>query len=586
MKRDEIGCAFAVAAVAASVCQMPSLCRAAQPTAGGRIAMLTDAPRSRFVRSFETLYPKRVQAFDLNTTKPGLRALKGFAFLVTEIRDTEKLGLLDSALIRDFARSGRVAILGLDEFARLHDLRVTLETLPNKNPLPELTPEQFKALSRAAAKICGNLPNPKPPHWLPPEGNLPEKWMNDVVKALRAEVLEEIPRIRIVEECPLTAGFAVGDTLPWCGQEDRRYVQRQIEAIPDGLKKRVRVVGVSSLNRRPVFLREAAGEGTLYALDFRSLGEPNLAWGAAWESRGSFNKYVFPGNVLGKALRLGRYWNKKPLAEEWGGILREVAKKHPPLRVEAEGFTNGYNVYSLNLGDPARPVWYAYGMYHAEDEWRSALGLVDFARYLADHRDDPEIRARLARFCVKVIPCQTPTMYMKARRGFKPGPEQPIARDPATQGRPANLVMAFSIHECDAALQFGIIPMTDASVPLLARAEARHRARMADRFIEWEGNACRQAECKTWRGNEKGAEKNRFYGFNIGFEHLYTIGRPSFEKVPYGLGIEGGRRGFLPDAFLQHYQLRGLIWEEDLYRSAVVSEIIADWTLSAFLTCP
>lgn len=63
-------------------------------------------------------------------------------------------------------------------------------------------------------------------------------------------------------------------------------------------------------------------------------------------------------------------------------------------------------------------------------------------------------------------------------------------------------------------------------------------------------------------------------------------GRPSFERVPYGLCIEGGRRGFLPEAFLRHYPIRGLIWEEDLYRSAVINELIADWTLSAFLTCP
>jgi len=39
-------------------------------------------------------------------------------------------------------------------------------------------------------------------------------------------------------------------------------------------------------------------------------------------------------------------------------------------------------------------------------------------------------------------------------------------------------------------------------------------------------------------------------------------------------------------AHLKNYQLRGLFWDEDLYRSAVINEMIADWTLSAFLTCP
>jgi hypothetical protein len=550
----------------------------------GRIAVLTDTPDSRFARSLETLYPNRVQAIDLNASTPNLDALKGFAFLVTEVHDTAKLDRIRPELILGFVRSGRVAVLSLDEFARLHGLKVSVETLPNENHVPKLTPEQFKALTAASAKIAGNTPNPKPPRWLPPDGNLPEPWMNDVVKALRAEMLEEIPRIKIVEQCPLTAGFAAGDSLPWCGQEEHRYVQRQIESVPEALKDEIRVVAASSFQQRPIFLREPVGEGMVYALDLRSLGEPDLACNTAWESRGSFNKYVFLGNLLGGPLRLGHHWDKKPLAEEWGPILRDVAKKHPPLRLEAEGFVNGYNVYSLNLGDPAKPVWYAYGMYHAEDEWRSALGLVDFARYLADHREDPEIKARLDQFSVKIIPCQTPTMYMKALRGYEPGPEQPLVKDPPRT--PANLVLAFSIHECDAALQYGIVAMTGASVPLIPKAEALHRARMANRFIEWEGDAVRQAESKSWRGDEKGAEKNRFYGFAIGFEHLYAIGRPSFEKVPYGLCIEGGRRGFLPDAFLQNYQLRGLIWEEDLYRSAVINEVIADWTLSAFLTCP
>lgn len=560
-------------------------CRAIEAgTPPGLIAVLTDTPKSRLVRALEALYPNRVQALKLTSAQPDLAALRGFGFVVTEVRDSGNLGLVDPKLILDFARSGRTAILGLDEFARLHDLKVSVETLPNKNHVPKLSPEQFKALAAAAARIAGNLPNPKPPRWLPPDGHLPEPWMNDAVKALRAEMLEEIPRAKIAAACSMTAGFAVGDSLPWCGREDGRYVQRQIESLPDALEERIGVIAVSSFQQRPVFLREPVGEGVVYALDLRSLGEPDLAWGSAWENRGSFNKYVLLGNVLGTPLRYGHHWNRKPLAEEWGPILRTAAEQHPPLRVEVEGFTNGYNVHSLNLGDPAKPVWYAYGMYHAEDEWRSALGLVDFAVYLAERREEPEIKARLEKFCVKIIPCQTPTMYMKALRGYEPGPEQPLVEEP--DRKPANLAMAFSIHECDAALQYGIVAMTGASVPLIPKAEALHRARMANRVIEWEGDAVRQAESKSWRGDEKNAEKNRFYGFAIGFEHLYRIGRPSFEKVPYGLCIEGGRRGFLPDAFLQNYQLRGLIWEEDLYRSAAINEIIADWTLSAFLTCP
>ncbi len=217
---------------------------------------------------------------------------------------------------------------------------------------------------------------------------------------------------------------------------------------------------------------------------------------------------------------------------------------------------------------------------------RSFLGLLDFMRYLADHRNDPAIAARLEKYCVKAIPCQNPAMYMKALRGDRPGPEDPV---PIAKAEPADLVMAFSIHECDSGLQYGIIPMTGRSLEYVPRVEAARRKRMEGCLLEWNGGTPRRSESKTWRGGEKTpdeAEKNRFYGFGIGFDHLARIGRRSFEKLPYQLCIEGGRRGFLPEKFLRHYQLRGLIWEEDLYRSAVVNETIASWALSGFLECP
>jgi len=107
-------------------------------------------------------------------------------------------------------------------------------------------------------------------------------------------------------------------------------------------------------------------------------------------------------------------------------------------------------------------------------------------------------------------------------------------------------------------------------------------------FIEWPGDNPVQAEsdCQLAKMSGDEAERQRYYGFGIGYEPLYNIGKPSFDRLPHALCIEGPRRGVLPEVFLKHYQLRGLIWEEDLYRSAVVNEIIADWTLSAFLTYP
>ena len=559
-------------------------CRAAEDANDGRIVILSDTPQSRFVRSIQALYPGRVEVFDLKAAPVTAGTLEKATWLVTEIRDDANLVRLDAAIILKHARSGGTAVLGLDEFARLNGLTVVRETLPRTKHVPDLTAEQWQRIIAAAAKICGNLPNPQPPRWLPPEGNLPEAWMNDTVKALRAEVLAEVPRVTIIEESPLTTGFARGDSLPWCGQQEGRYVQRQIQVIAEGLRRQVEVIAVSSFGQRPVFARQQVGKGAIYAMDFRSLDEPQVTW----ETRGSFNKYVFLGNLIGHSLRLGHYWSHKPLAEQWGPILRKVAAEHPPLRVEADGHVNGYNVYSLNLGDPSKPLWYALGMYHAEDEWRSALGLVDFMRHLADHREHPTIKRQLERYCVKVIPCQHPGMYMKALRGDAPGPEPKMPTNPAIHGKPADIAMALTIHECDSGLQLLLVPMTAASLPLMPAIKSLHEARMADRFIEWPGGVPQQAEsrCQLAAITGADAERQRYYGFGIGYEPLYNIGKPSFDKLPYALCLEGPRRGILPEVFLMHYQLRGLIWEEDLYRSAVVNEIVADWTLSALLTSP
>ena len=154
--------------------------------------------------------------------------------------------------------------------------------------------------------------------------------------------------------------------------------------------------------------------------------------------------------------------------------------------------------------------------------------------------------------------------------------------------QPANLAMAFTIHECDADLQYGIIPQTAASLPLVRRIEDLHRARIANRFVQWQGAAPLQAEAKCWkdRMTDALAEEFRYYGFPIAFDHLDNIGKPSFEKLPFQICIEGGRRGLWPEPFLQHYQLRALIWEEDMYRSATMNELIADWTLAGFLSTP
>ncbi|MGA2621370.1 MAG: hypothetical protein ABSF26_27410 [Thermoguttaceae bacterium] len=131
--------------------------------------------------------------------------------------------------------------------------------------------------------------------------------------------------------------------------------------------------------------------------------------------------------------------------------------------------------------------------------------------------------------------------------------------------------------------------MTSASFEQARVVIHRLRELTADRFIEWESDTPCQAESKAWVGGHDtptACEVDRFYGFGIGYEHLYNIGHKSFERLPLEFAVEGGRRGLWPEAFLQHYQLRGLIWEEDLYRSAVMNEMMFRWALAGLLCTP
>lgn len=130
-----------------------------------RIVIATDTPESPFVRSIKTLCPDRAAVIDLTTHAPGaaVRERGAAGFLVTEVRDDAHRTRLDLKRLRDFAADGGICLVGLDEFARLHELPVATASLPNRNHIPELKPEQWKALIAATALVNGNISNPLVP---------------------------------------------------------------------------------------------------------------------------------------------------------------------------------------------------------------------------------------------------------------------------------------------------------------------------------------------------------------------------------------------------------------------------------------
>lgn len=111
-------------------------------------------------------------------------------------------------------------------------------------------------------------------------------------------------------------------------------------------------------------------------------------------------------------MRYGRYVSRKPSYAGFVEEMRALATRHPAWSVKDEGEVPGthqmegqeapYRVFSLNLGDLSKPLFFFY-IYHG-GEWHNMYGLLRLAELLATQ----EIPIDLGRFAVKIVPMGNP----------------------------------------------------------------------------------------------------------------------------------------------------------------------------------
>ena len=89
--------------------------------------------------------------------------------------------------------------------------------------------------------------------------------------------------------------------------------------------------------------------------------------------------------------------------------MHETAARYPELTIQAEGpCSDGRQMWSLNLGDPARPTIYLGAAIHGW-EWENAYGLLRFAEVISQDRTVEGLNTR--HFHYKILPIQNPWGY-------------------------------------------------------------------------------------------------------------------------------------------------------------------------------
>lgn len=317
------------------------------------IAVLTDAPHSAFVQHLELLYPGRVSALDFTQADHSAAALRKFSHVVTMVTHRSRLPGLDYAAVREYAAAGGSVASCLAEYACSLGLQVTKSVVPD------------------------------------------------------AEVE---PGLRIRRESDLTCGFAVGDLAPWFGkvsgavgdkQNPNQYYQRQVLGLQE--TGSISLLGVSNLNGAAVLVEERVGRGRIMALDLLSLREPYF------DSRGSTNKYLFLGNLIGSSVHYGKHYPRKLPYDELLVAMRELAARHPGVTFAEEGaVSDGRPLGSLSLGNPERPAFLFFNGIHGW-EWEAGYGLLHLVELLAGEQAVEGLDT--ADFYLKVVPQLNPYGY-------------------------------------------------------------------------------------------------------------------------------------------------------------------------------
>ena len=312
------------------------------------ILLVTDAAAGGIAADLDILYPGRVRHVRFTEQKVDAAQLDGFRYVITLVGDGADLDKLDYGEITAFARRGGQVMSGLFEYARARGLHFS-----------------------------------------------------------KTHVLDRLrPAMRIDVDCDITQGFAVGDQVWWFGSvssaPDTLYVnqmyQRQIMGVLESGE--VRILATSNVNQGAVMVEEKVGRGRIVALDLLSPGRP------FFNSYGSTNKYLFLGNMINRAVRYGKQYPKRLKYDEFVAAMHRLAAEHPSLSVKAEGAaSDGRQMYSFNLGDPAKPTIYIGASVHGW-EWENSYGLMRLAELLAEN---PRIEGLdTSRLYIKIMPIQNP----------------------------------------------------------------------------------------------------------------------------------------------------------------------------------
>jgi predicted deacylase len=144
--------------------------------------------------------------------------------------------------------------------------------------------------------------------------------------------------------------------------------------------------------------------------------------------------------MVNGAVRYGKQYPKRLGYDEFVAAMHQLAAQHPALTVQAEGpASDGRQMYTLNLGDPAEPTVYFGGAVHGW-EWENAYGLLRLAELLAEN---PRIEGLdTSKLHFKIMPVQNPWGFdhftrqnargVDLNRNFEPGwKELPVPQDVA-----------------------------------------------------------------------------------------------------------------------------------------------------------
>ncbi|MEN6641482.1 MAG: M14 family zinc carboxypeptidase [Armatimonadia bacterium] len=182
--------------------------------------------------------------------------------------------------------------------------------------------------------------------------------------------------LRIAAEHSVTRGFKRGDTIPWYAGERDKTVQRSLQGKITGQ------VLCEAADGSALVVYEKMGTGALLATDLSGLPEP------VWNQPGSFNKYLFAGNLLGNSVRYGRHFAQRMPYAEFVEMMRKLAESHKEARLRDEGPSSGdQRMYTLSLGDEGKPAIFIYGAAHGS-EWESAYGLLALAERLLERPEE------------------------------------------------------------------------------------------------------------------------------------------------------------------------------------------------------